>query len=513
MEEMNYFTFGVIVLGSKDMSLKIYEISTKNGIKRIDYVNCPMEIGREGYIEKKISLSQIEEICETLNRFLGKLKEYQVNETRCYATSAIREARNCEMVVNHIKVRTGFSVIIPSNSELRLLMYKGMAKNRSDFDEIIQKNTAVLDVGAGSVQISLFNKGELYTTQNIPIRTLNIHNLLSKIEGRDLDYASIVEEYISYELEVFQGIYLKEKLIKNLIIIGQDNIAWNKIAPERNITDEVTMDDLEYLYKKIKKATTRQLSSQYDIPLETARFILPSILVYKNFLEKAKADHIWVSQTDLCDGVAVDFAEQTKKIKLVHDFNNDIIAAARNLAKKYRCNKMHSELVEKISLTIFDRMRKYHGLGERERLLLQIACILHDCGKFVNMNQTGINSYHLISSTEIIGLSHKERKIIAYIVFLHSNLDEELKDVPVEQYLIIAKLSAILSIANTLDRDSRQKFSNYVIAKKKNNLLITVSTDENITLEKVLFETVADSFEEVYGIRPVIIQRSGQIDG
>lgn len=509
---MNYFTFGVIVLGSKDISLKIYEVSSQNGIRQLDNINCPMEIGQEGYVEKKISLNQIEKICEILNGFERKLKEYGVRQTKCYATSAIREAKNKEMVANHIEVRTGFSLIIPSNSELRLLMYKGMTRKQDNFNQIIEKNTAVLDVGAGSVQISLFDKGKLYTTQNIPIRTLNIQNLLSKIEGRDLDYATVVEEYVSHELLVFQSLYLKDKAIKNLIIIGEDNHIWNKIAPELQIGDHVTMDNLDYLYKKIKEATTRQIASQYDIPFETARFILPSILIYKIFLEQSKADHIWISQTDFCDGIVVDFAEKEKKIRPVHDFNGDIIATARNLAKRYRCNKMHTELVEGIALTIFDRMRKYHGLGMRERLLLQIACILYDCGKYINMNETGINSYHLIRSTEIIGLSHQERKLIAYIALYHCNPSYDLHEISVKDYLIIIKLSAILRIANTLDRDSRQKFVNYTIMKKKNELLITVITDKNITLEKVLFQTAADSFEEIYGIRPVIIQRREQLN-
>lgn len=507
---MNYVTFGVIVVGSKDISMKIYELSSKNKIRQLDYVNHPMEIGQEGYVEKKISLSQIEQICDTLNGFYTKLKEYDVKYTRCYATSAIREAKNKEMVANHIKVRTGFTLIIPSNSELRLLMYKGMTLNQQHFNELIEKNTAILDVGAGSVQVSLFNKGKLYTTQNIPIRTINIQNLLSRIEWRDADYADVVEEYVGYELSVFQSTYLKDKAIKNLIIIGQDNTIWNKIDPSLQIGDQVTMENLNYLYKKIKKATTRQIASQYDIPYETAIFTLPSIVIYKIFLEKSKADHIWISQTDFCDGIAVDFFEQQSKITFVHDFNEDIIATARSLAKKYRCDKMHTELVEQISLTIFDRMKKYHGLGKRERLLLQIACILHDCGKFINMNETGRNSYHLIRSTEIIGLSHKERETVANIVRYHCNQEADFGDVQTEQYLIIVKLSAILRVANTLDRNNKQKCANYTIAKKKNELAITVFTNENITLERILFQNAADLFEEVYGIRPIIIQRSEQ---
>ena len=43
------------------------------------------------------------------------------------------------------------------------------------------------------------------------------------------------------------------------------------------------------------------------------------------------------------------------------------------MAKRYQCLSRHTETVEKYVLQIFDTMRKYHGMGQRERLLLQIA--------------------------------------------------------------------------------------------------------------------------------------------
>ena len=71
------------------------------------------------------------------------------------------------------------------------------------------------------------------------------------------------------------------------------------------------------------------------------------------------------------------------------------------------------------ALKVFDSLKKYHGLGARERLLLQIAANLHSCGKFVTMRGSEECGYNMIMATEIIGLSHVEREIVANIVKYH----------------------------------------------------------------------------------------------
>lgn len=52
-------------------------------------------------------------------------------------------------------------------------------------------------------------------------------------------------------------------------------------------------------------------------------------------------------------------------------------------------------------------------MGSRERLLLQIAVQLHDCGKYISMGDVAECSYRIIMATEIIGLSTEERRVIA----------------------------------------------------------------------------------------------------
>ena len=126
------------------------------------------------------------------------MKEYDVTEFHCYATSAIRNAKNQVSVLNQIKVRTGIDVIMLSNSELRFLMYKGIQVLKLDFNKIIEKNTAILDIGSGSVQISLFDKQVLYMTQNLDIGTAKVREFSESVGNNVLDYISVLEEYIQY---------------------------------------------------------------------------------------------------------------------------------------------------------------------------------------------------------------------------------------------------------------------------------------------------------------------------
>ncbi len=197
-----------------------------------------------------------------------------------------------------------------------------------------------------------------------------------------------------------------------------------------------------------------------------------------------------------------------------HDFEQDIIACAQNISKRYMGSRRRSETLEKIALTIYDSMNKVHGLGKRERLLLRIATLLHDCGKYISLVNLGECSYNIIMSTEIIGLSHIEREIVANVV-KYNHIDFEYSEVMAANgtidrtaYLTIAKLTAILKIANGLDRSHKQKFKNVKTVLKEERLIITVDASVDITLEKGLFTRRADFFEEVYSVKPVIRQKS-----
>lgn len=159
-------------------------------------------------------------------------------------------------------------------------------------------------------------------------------------------------------------------------------------------------------------------------------------------------------------------------------------------------------------------MKKYHGMGARERLLLQIAVILHACGKFISVKNSNECAYNIIMSTEIIGISHPERVMIADIVrynirdFDYNMVREETGMAENRDATILtAKLTAILRLANSMDRGHRQKLKNCRITVKNGKLIVSTEYPGDITLEAMSFEQKAEFFEEIFGIRPVLKQK------
>ena len=74
----------------------------------------------------------------------------------------MREAQNNQIILDQIKVQTGLDVRIISNSEQRLLSYKAIAAREAEFNKMIEKGTAIVDVGFGSMQLSLLIKRRLF---------------------------------------------------------------------------------------------------------------------------------------------------------------------------------------------------------------------------------------------------------------------------------------------------------------------------------------------------------------
>ena len=179
---MAALTFAAIDVGSFEVEMGIYEISNRNKIRKLDQIRHVTALGKDTYNNGKISYEMVEELCDVLADFARIMKSYKVTEYRAYATSAMREARNNRIVLDQIRVRTGIQVRIISNSEQRFLGYKAIAVSDDEFDENIQQGTAIVDVGFGSMQISMFDKNLLVNTENLPLGVLRIRGTLEEVD-------------------------------------------------------------------------------------------------------------------------------------------------------------------------------------------------------------------------------------------------------------------------------------------------------------------------------------------
>ena len=182
---MQYKIFAAIDIGSYEVEMKIFELSRAKGMREIDSIRQRLELGKEAYTAGKISVEKIESLCMLLQSFREIMKGYQVDAYRACATSAVRETKNRVILLDYIEKKTGLKIEVLSNSEQRFLDYKSIASSENEFNKIIQKGTAIVDVGGGSIQVSLFDKDSLISTQNIRIGTLRIRERLASLEKKE----------------------------------------------------------------------------------------------------------------------------------------------------------------------------------------------------------------------------------------------------------------------------------------------------------------------------------------
>ena len=520
---MAYRTFAAIDIGSYELAIKIFEISSKNGIKVIDHIMHRIELGTDSYYTGKISSERIDELCRILSEFTNVMESYKVDDYKAYGTSAIRETKNSVILLDQLRTRTGIKIEVLSNSEQRFLDYKSVASKGQAFQDIIGKSTAFIDIGGGSIQLSLFDRESLVTTQNMRPGVLRMREELTSISHRSYQLEDLVEEMLCDRFESFMKMFVGDKKIQNVILID-DYVSrvLQKSAFKSDKKGYIEAKDFIALVDSLKARKSREIAEALKISEENIQLLHLSALMLKYMLNELDAQLLWVPGVSICDGMAYEYAEKNKLFSdtdkfVVHDFEQDILACARDINRRYSGIERRTNEREELSLAIFDHMKKQCGLSKRDRLLLQLAAILSECGRYISLSNVGMSAYNIIMATEIIGLSHLEREIVANIVkyiterFEYNEILGRVTTLDREAYLKIAKLTAILRLAEGIDISHKGKCDKIKLANKGENMVITVETNADMTLELGFFSRCGAFFEEVFNIKPVLKQKNSDL--
>ncbi len=246
-----------------------------------------------------------------------------------------------------------------------------------------------------------------------------------------------------------------------------------------------------------------QLVEAYRLPLAEVETLVPALLVYRELLLETQAEGVLVPEATLRAGLLLDMVRADEGHG-IEDFSRQVLASAAALGEKYRIDGPHGRHVATLAGRLFDDLRSEHGLGVRDRLLLEVAALLHDVGIFVNLRGHHKHAQYILSVSEIFGLSRDDMAVISNIARYHRRAAPNKSHLPYmaldsDARVVVNKLGAILRVANALDADHLQKVRDVRVLREDDQWVLEVDGGGDLTLERLAALARADLLTEVFG--------------
>jgi exopolyphosphatase / guanosine-5'-triphosphate,3'-diphosphate pyrophosphatase len=165
--------FAAIDIGSNSVRLLIehvIETPKETLFKKNSLIRVPIRLGESAFRDHRIPEAAIKRLIDAMQGYKYLMRVNEILHYKGCATSALREARNGAEVVKRIKKETGIHIdIISGNSEANMIF----ASQRS-FAKGLSSSCLFIDVGGGSTEITVFEKGEPVAARSFDIGTIRL---------------------------------------------------------------------------------------------------------------------------------------------------------------------------------------------------------------------------------------------------------------------------------------------------------------------------------------------------
>jgi exopolyphosphatase / guanosine-5'-triphosphate,3'-diphosphate pyrophosphatase len=183
----------IIDLGTNTCHLLIAD----SGKRIIHEEKMPVKMGVGGINQGIITEGGIERTMQCLKIFSETCQQFGVGNIQAIGTSALRNAKNVEAIVEQAKRETDIDIKIISGDEEAKLIYLGV---RQAVPLGIDKSL-IVDIGGGSVEFLIANEAEIYWKKSIEIGGQRLFERFHKHDPIfDTELLSL-RQYLSIELQ------------------------------------------------------------------------------------------------------------------------------------------------------------------------------------------------------------------------------------------------------------------------------------------------------------------------
>jgi len=495
----------VIDIGSNSIKMAIGE-AEGGDLRVLEFLKSIVSLGKSTFYRGALSRETTAQTIDILRKYMDKLREYEVDEVKVIATTAIREAVNRDIFLDNIRRSTGLQVEVLDVGNIIYYMDSYLAHRLKNRFPVKEETLLLAEMGTGSLDVSGIEKGNILFNLGLPVGTLRLANLVGELSGSMAECQEAVADFIENEFS-----FLKKNItgvkIDDILLIDENyaryipNIIRSQSSKENFF--RFRMNDVNRMLEKLEGMGAEEIADRFRMPIEVADTITAYALVLKNFCGLLKKKHVHIFDISLSEAVLANILLEISPEK--GEQPGHLVSEAVYLCRKYGQDLDHARHVAELSGSLFEAFRDYMGLREEDKVYLTLASYLHDVGMFIYNRAHHKHSEYILRFVNMSRLSNEERKIIACVARYHRKAapgdnHPVYASLSYNDRIVVQKLSAILRMANALDSSHKQKVRKLEVRTEDYmNFTLVVYTKKNFLLEKADLMNSKKVFESTTG--------------
>ncbi len=506
VEINNNFEEGALIaaidVGSNAMRMGIATFDADGNTQMIQRYRAPVRLGHDAFTIGKLSPQTMDDAMEAFHEFRTLLNQHHIQKYKAIATSAMRDVSNGQELIARILRETDIELtLISGEEEARLVQYA-----ISQHLDLSDKHALLIDMGGGSVEVSITQKGKVLSAQSFNIGTVR----LIEMQQHTKDFNLRFKERLVDVTQVIKQNMVRGKL-DYCVATGGNATALGELAVQLQLSESATCIERKKLVQLItilQNNTFEERISVLGLRPDRADVILPAAMVFHQIMKVCKAKTMMLPDSGLLDGVLLDLMDS--KEEMFQTQYGNLIAMGQSLAKKFHVDRKYAEWVNQIAWLLFDQLASKYELNALDRLLLQMSASLHEMGMYINVRSHHHQAAYLISAVPLLGLSNRDRQVLAQV------LRYQRKASPSEEHAGFAalnnadkkkvwQLSALLRLAIALNRERRNRVSQVKLQIEKEAIHLTLEGSGELLLERWAAMQTADYFAQAFAT-PLLVE-------
>ncbi len=496
----------VVDMGAASIRLVVAEALPGQPVRVLEEASRGVLLGKDTFTHGRLGAATVEATLKSLEGFRRIMDTYGVVRYRAVATSAVREAGNRDAFLDRVRLRTGIEVEVIDGSEENRLTYMAVREQLRNHESLTDGDTLLVEVGGGSADISFLRRGEPIQSGTYALGSIRMRQSLASWHGGHEQRMRLLRRHIHNVVEDIRR-EMPLRGAQHFIGLGGDlrfAAAQLGAAEPHDTVPRVGREPFLGFCDQVAAHDIDELIERYRLPQADAETLVPALMAYRELMAETAAEALLVPNASLRAGLLLDVTG-AEEYSIEH-FRKQVLASAAALGEKYRYDAPHARNVADLAMRLFDELKGEHGLAERDRLLLEVAALLHDVGIYVNLRAHHKHSQYLLSVSEIFGLSQDDMAVIANVARYHRRATPQKSHLPYmaldrDTRVVVNKLAALLRLANSLDADHLQKVRDLRVAAEEGALVLEVEGAGDLTMERLASLSRADLLTEVFGRR------------